>query len=129
MSSRAVSASVSTSRGPRGGHAPVEDATAEATSGGPGLGAASSQPGRSAGQRPLRLCIVDMNNAYLNQAMRCIRGIVSTFFESVQEHNPDLVCERIEVSPRDTNNPVPPDCDLYISSGGPGTPYDGDGEP
>src|SRR5262249_14172079 len=34
-----------------------------------------------------------------------------------------------EVSPRDTNNPVPRDCDLYLSSGGPGSPFDGDGHP
>src|SRR5262249_31926368 len=69
----------------------------------------SAAPTRSGGLQPLRLCIVDMNNAYLNQAMRCIRGIVATFFERVQAHNPDLVCERVEVSPRDTNNVTPTD--------------------
>lgn len=79
--------------------------------------------------RPLRICIVDMNNAHVNQAMRCLRGLVSTFFDQVQKQNPDLVCEKIEVSPRDTNDPVPLDCDLYLSSGGPGSPFDGDGQP
>jgi GMP synthase-like glutamine amidotransferase len=79
--------------------------------------------------RPLRLCIVDMNNAHVNQAMRCLRGLVSTFFDHVRAHNPGLVCEKVEVSPRDTNDPVPRDCDLYLSTGGPGSPFDGDGEP
>jgi GMP synthase-like glutamine amidotransferase len=79
--------------------------------------------------RPLRLCIVDMNNGHVNQAMRCYRGLAATFFERVREHNPDLDCELVEVSPRDTNNTIPRDCDLYVSSGGPGSPYDGDGEP
>jgi len=78
--------------------------------------------------RPLRLCIVDMNNAHVNQAMRCLRGLVSNFFEHVRAANPDLVCEKVEVSPRDTNDPVPRDCDLYVSSGGPGSPFDGDGQ-
>ena len=35
----------------------------------------------------------------------------------------------VEVSPRDTGNPVPRGCDLYLSSGGPGSPFDGDGQP
>jgi GMP synthase-like glutamine amidotransferase len=78
--------------------------------------------------RPIRVCLVDMNNGHLNQAMRCLRGLVATFFERAQAHNPGLLCERVEVSPRDTEDAVPTDCDLYLSSGGPGTPFDGDGE-
>ncbi len=77
--------------------------------------------------RPLRLCLVDMNNAHVNQAMRCLRGIAGSFFDHVTEKNPTLACELVEVSPRDTNDPVPRDCDLYVSSGGPGSPFDGDG--
>src|SRR6185437_9370109 len=79
--------------------------------------------------RPLRLCLVDMNNAHVNQAMRCLRGIAANFFAHVAKANPGLQCELVEVSPRDTNNPVPRDCDLYVSSGGPGSPFDGDGQP
>ncbi len=70
-----------------------------------------------------------MNNAHVNQAMRCLRGLASHFFERVKRHNPDLPCELVEVSPRDTNNPIPRDCELYLSSGGPGSPFDGEGEP
>lgn len=77
--------------------------------------------------RPLRVCIVDMNNGHVNQAMRCLRGIVGNFFERVRADNPALPCELVTVSPRDTGDEVPRDCDLYLSSGGPGSPFDGDG--
>jgi homoserine O-succinyltransferase/O-acetyltransferase len=79
--------------------------------------------------RPLRICIIDMNNAHVNQAMRCLRGLVGTFFDHARRENPSLACEMVEVSPRDTGNPVPRDCDMYLSSGGPGSPFDGDGQP
>lgn len=79
--------------------------------------------------RPLRVCIVDMNDGHVNQAMRCLRGIVAQFFDRVHAHEPGLACSLVEVSPRNTNDPVPRDCDLYVSSGGPGSPYDGDGTP
>lgn len=95
------------------------------------LGAEASARGealrRAAALRPLRVCIVDMNDGHVNQAMRCLRGIVSRFFARVAEHNPGLACELSEVSPRDTGRPIPRDCDLYLSSGGPGSPFDGDG--
>ncbi len=87
-------------------------------------------PARGGGDlQALRLCIVDMNNGHVNQAMRCFRGLVAEFFERVKRQNPELACELVEVSPRDTNNPIPTDCDLYLSSGGPGSPFDGEGEP
>jgi GMP synthase-like glutamine amidotransferase len=70
-----------------------------------------------------------MNNAHVNQAMRCLRGIAANFFKQVEEKNPCLPCQLVEVSPRDTNDPVPRDCDLYVSSGGPGSPYEADEEP
>ncbi len=68
-----------------------------------------------------------MNNGHVNQAMRCFRGLASSFFERVRLFNPTLDCEIVEVSPRDTDDVVPRDCDLYLSSGGPGSPFDGDG--
>jgi GMP synthase-like glutamine amidotransferase len=69
-----------------------------------------------------------MNNAHVNQAMRCLRGLAAAFFQHVARRNPGLACELVEVSPRDTADPVPRDCDLYLSSGGPGSPFDGDGQ-
>lgn len=70
-----------------------------------------------------------MNNGHVNQAMRCLRGLSAAFLERVRTYNPGVPCEIVEVSPRDTNAPVPTDCDLYLSSGGPGSPFDGEGEP
>lgn len=77
--------------------------------------------------RSLRLCLIDMNNGHVNQAMRCLRGLGTTFFERVELHNPDIRCDLVQVSPRDTDQKIPLDCDLYLSSGGPGSPFDGDG--
>ena len=76
---------------------------------------------------PLRVCLVDMNAGLPNQAMRCFRGLVGAFFERARAVNPSLPCELVEVSPRDTDGRLPRDADLYISSGGPGSPFDGDG--
>ena len=70
-----------------------------------------------------------MNNAHVNQAMRCLRGVVSSFAEHARRHNPGLVCDKVEVSPRDTNTMIPRDCDMYISTGGPGSPFEGEGQP
>jgi GMP synthase-like glutamine amidotransferase len=86
-------------------------------------------PGSStppAGLRELSICIIDMNSGHVNQAMRCFRTIATRFFDKVREHNPGLRCRLTEVSPRDTQNPIPRDCDVYVGSGGPGSPYDGD---
>ena len=70
-----------------------------------------------------------MNQGHANQAMRCFRGLVGGFFDRVQRTNPGVACELVEVSPRDTNAPIPRDCDLYLGSGGPGSPFDGDDQP
>ena len=83
----------------------------------------------AAGRRSLTVCIIDMNNGHVNQAMRCFRGIVAQFFQRVGRANPGLDTKLVEVSPRDTQNPIPRDADLYIGSGGPGSPYDGDAQP
>jgi len=77
----------------------------------------------------LSVCIIDMNSGHVNQAMRCFRTIVTRFFDKVREENPGLACSLCEVSPRDTQAPVPRDCDIYLGSGGPGSPYDGDDLP
>lgn len=79
------------------------------------------------GPQPLRVCLVDMNNGHVNQAMRCLRGIVGQFFQKAQQHNPTLQVELSEVSPRDTGERIPRTADLYIGSGGPGSPFEGEG--
>lgn len=90
-------------------------------------GANGSLQGGSANR--LRVCLIDMNQGHVNQAMRCFRGLVGGFFERVQRANPNLPCDLVEVSPRDTNATVPREADLYLGSGGPGSPYDGDDQP
>jgi homoserine O-succinyltransferase/O-acetyltransferase len=78
---------------------------------------------------PLRVCILDMNQGHENQAMRCFRSIVARFFRAVNQLNPSLRCELLEVSPRDTMRVIPREADIYVGSGGPGSPFDGDNEP
>ncbi len=69
-----------------------------------------------------------MNNGHENQAMRCLRLIATEVHRHAEIWNPGLPLELKHVSPRDKGEVPPRDCDLYISSGGPGSPFDGDGE-
>jgi homoserine O-succinyltransferase/O-acetyltransferase len=66
----------------------------------------------------LRLAILDMNDGRPNQGMRCIRDI-TTRYSSVFEIDEFDVRAKGELPSMDY--------DLYISSGGPGSPLDGDG--
>jgi homoserine O-succinyltransferase len=83
---------------------------------------------KSSTVRPLRICIVDMNDGHENQAIRCFRLICSEFHKHARKFNPDLELQLSHVSVRDKNESPPKDCDLYVSSGGPGSPYEGDGK-
>lgn len=74
------------------------------------------------------LCVIDMNDGHPNQAMRCFRKIVHGFFDRVRAANPGLSCDMVEVSPRNTTDRIPRGHDFYIGTGGPGSPFDGDGE-
>jgi homoserine O-succinyltransferase len=74
------------------------------------------------------MCIVDMNDGHENQAIRCFRLLCTEFHKHARKTNPDLELELVHVSVRDKNEMPPRDCDLYVSSGGPGSPYDGDGK-
>lgn len=66
----------------------------------------------------LRLAILDMNAGHPNQGMRCIREIV-------QEYEGIIVAEEFDV--RVTNEVPDSSFDIYISSGGPGNPLEGNG--
>lgn len=83
-------------------------------------------PHRSA---PVRVCLVDMNNGVENQAIRCFRVLLHQFEARVRERNPDIDFRLTHVQPRNLGEVVPPDSDLVVSSGGPGSPYDGYDEP
>lgn len=107
---------------------PASDTSTQASLQSVKANAAVGVPHVASGPRPFRLCIVDMNDGHVNQAMRCFRSIAARFFRRVAETNPHVPCELVEVSPRNTEDDIPRDCDLYLSSGGPGSPYDGDGK-
>ncbi|MEZ4773774.1 MAG: GMP synthase [Bacteroidia bacterium] len=68
--------------------------------------------------QPVRLAILDLNNGQPNQGMRCIREIVGDFSTLLEWHEYDI---RVTGEVPDT------DYDIYICSGGPGNPLEGDG--
>lgn len=70
-----------------------------------------------------------MNQGHPNQAIRCFRVILDEFFMRVRARNPKLEPSLIHVQPRNLHELPPDDCDIYLSTGGPGTPYEHDGEP
>ncbi|MEM9528051.1 MAG: GMP synthase [Bacteroidota bacterium] len=67
----------------------------------------------------LRLAILDLYNGIPNQGMRCIRELVEAFADEVEYEVYDV-----------RGQSTVPDLsyDIYISSGGPGDPIDGEGE-
>ena len=81
------------------------------------------------GTAPLRLCLIDMNAGHPNQAIRCFKLILERFVAAVQQANPGLDASLAHVQPRNLGELPPPDCDLYLSSGGPGSPFDGYDDP
>lgn len=73
-------------------------------------------------ERNTRIAILDLYEGQENQGMRCIREIISQW--SIQHHIPVTVDEfevRIKHQLPDTSY------DLYISSGGPGSPLESEG--
>lgn len=75
---------------------------------------------------PLRLCLVDMNNGVANEATRCFRRLFDGFVHRVRAVNPDLPVQFRHVQPRNLGElPDAKAVDLVLSSGGPGSPYDG----
>lgn len=63
----------------------------------------------------LRLALLDMNNGFPNQGMRCLRQIVAAYSD---------VLEYEEFDVRQKNELPNLDFDIYISSGGPGNPLE-----
>lgn len=68
-------------------------------------------------EQKLKLALLDMNNGTPNQGMRCLREIVDAYQEQ-------LDWDEFEV--RQKNELPDLSYDIYISSGGPGSPLDGD---
>lgn len=72
----------------------------------------------------LHVCLVDMNNGVANQATRCFKTIVENFRGRVAESsNVDVVFTHVQ--PRNLGELPPEKVDLLLSSGGPGSPFDG----
>ncbi|MEI7965242.1 MAG: GMP synthase [Chitinophagaceae bacterium] len=73
-------------------------------------------------KKSVRVAILDLYEGAANQGMRCIREILNQFAES---NNIDLSFDEFEVR---IKHEVPDlSYDIYISSGGPGSPIDSEG--
>jgi GMP synthase-like glutamine amidotransferase len=72
--------------------------------------------------KPLRIAILDMYEGYENQGMRCLREIISDFGNS---HQLEIELDEFDVRLKKET----PDLsyDIYISSGGPGSPLESEG--
>ncbi|MEM1123380.1 MAG: GMP synthase [Bacteroidota bacterium] len=68
--------------------------------------------------RKLRLAVLDMNNGHPNQGLRCICSIVEQYPKEIDYEVYDV---------RVTNEVPDLSYDIYISSGGPGNPLEGNG--
>ena len=73
-------------------------------------------------KKSIRVAILDMYEGFANQGMRCIREILNQFGENNQL---DLTWDEFDVR---LKNEVPDlSYDIYISSGGPGSPLESEG--
>ena len=74
------------------------------------------------GSKAIRIAILDMNEGLPNQGMRCIREILNQFGDTA---NIELDWDEFEVR---LQKQVPDlGYDIYISSGGPGSPLESEG--
>jgi len=72
--------------------------------------------------KKIRVAVLDMNEKHPNQGMRCIRQIIKEYGE---KNNIDIEQNEFEVR---VEKQVPDlSYDIYISSGGPGSPLDSEG--
>jgi len=78
---------------------------------------------------PIRVCLVDMNNGVANQATRCFRRLFDAFQKRVKQQNPGLELHFRHVQPRNLGELPDADVDFILSSGGPGSPFDGYDDP
>lgn len=70
-----------------------------------------------------------MNAGVKNEAIRCLHATMAIFERQLRYANPDVPIALTVVSPRDKADPIPTGYDLYLSSGGPGSPFDSEGTP
>lgn len=73
-------------------------------------------------KRKIKIAILDLYEGYANQGMRCIREILNRFGET---NNFDIIRDEFDVR---LKNEVPDlTYDIYISTGGPGSPLESEG--
>jgi GMP synthase-like glutamine amidotransferase len=77
----------------------------------------------------LKICYVDMCNGVANQAGRCFRRLVDGLKARAVAANPGLEFSFTHVQPRNLGELPKRDADLVLSSGGPGSPFDGYEDP
>ena len=77
----------------------------------------------------LKICYVDMCNGVANQAGRCFRRLVDGLMAQARAKNPGLELDFVHVEPRNKGELPDRSADLFLSSGGPGSPYDGYEDP
>ena len=70
----------------------------------------------------IRIAVLDLYEGFANQGMRCIREILNQFGD---QNNLDISWDEFDVR---LKNEVPDlSYDIFISSGGPGSPLDSEG--
>ena len=72
--------------------------------------------------KPVRIAVLDMYEGYENQGMRCLRQIITSFGNTY-----DLPLEYREFDVRLKNEVPDTTYDIYISTGGPGSPLESEG--
>lgn len=70
-----------------------------------------------------------MNGGVKNEAIRCLHATMAIFERQLRFANPDVPLALTVVSPRDKADAIPSGQDIYLSSGGPGSPFDAEGTP
>ncbi len=73
-------------------------------------------------KKAVRVAILDMNEGLPNQGMRCVREILNQFSDA---NNLDLEWDEFEVRLQKETPSI--NYDIYISSGGPGSPLESEG--
>lgn len=74
-------------------------------------------------RRNIKVAVIDMNNGFPNQGMRGIQELLRTY---TQQNQLDLTYDLFDL--RQKGEIPSTEYDIYISSGGPGSPFDGEGE-
>jgi len=72
--------------------------------------------------QPVKVAILDLNNQTANESMRCLRE----FLASASDIVPGLTIDVDEFDVRAKNEVPDLSYDIYISSGGPGSPFEGE---